>query len=39
MAKLQRKTKRDRYQKKHPERGRKTATIKEGRGLKSKFSK
>lgn len=39
MTKTQRGMKRDRYHKAHPERGRKTAAIKEAKGLKSKFSK
>lgn len=34
-----RSVKRDRYQKKHPERGRKTAQIKTAKGLKSRFAK
>jgi hypothetical protein len=33
------KAKRDRYHKAHPERGTKTARIKEGHGQRSKFSK
>lgn len=33
------KAKRERYHKKHPERGEKTASIKEARGVRSKFSK
>ena len=39
MSKLQRSKKREKYHKAHPERGRKTAAIKEAKGIKSKFSK
>ena len=39
MSKLQRNRKREKYHKAHPERGRKTAAIKEAKGIKSKFSK
>jgi len=39
MRKLARRAKREKYHKAHPERGRKTAAIKEAKGIKSKFSK
>ena len=39
MSKLQRNKKREKYHNAHPERGQKTAAIKEKRGVKSKFSK
>ena len=39
MSKVARRAKRERYLKAHPERGQKTAAIKEARGVKSKFSK
>lgn len=39
MSKLARRAKRERYHKAHPERGQKTAGIKEAKGVKSKFSK
>lgn len=39
MSKIARRAKRDRYHKAHPERGQKTAAIKEEKGIKSKFSK
>lgn len=39
MSKLQRRSKREKYHKAHPERGRKTAEIKSAKGIKSKFQK